>query len=96
MLTIPGARSRDETDTFKAQLTSFSRPGNRLPLSVREIVRVSKFAGVFPVFRGLSLAANAAADLRRLMPTMATEGGRSSNTIGDWLIRSEAGSAMFS
>lgn len=65
-------------------------------MSVRGIVRVSKFTAVFPDFRGLSLAAKAAADLRRLIPTMATEGGQSNNTDCDWLIRSEAGDTMFS
>lgn len=57
---------------------------------------MSKFAALFPDFKGLSLAAKAAADLRRLMPTMATEGRRANNTTCDWLMMSEAGASMFS
>lgn len=43
-----------------------------LPLSVRGIVRVSKFTVLFPGFKGPSLPAKAAADRRTLIPTIAT------------------------
>lgn len=43
-----------------------------LPLSVRGIVRVSKFIVLFPGFREPSLPAKAAADRRTLIPTIAT------------------------
>lgn len=62
----------------------FKRLGCVLPLSVRGIARVSKLAAVFPDFRGLSLAAKAATDLRTLVPTIVTLGGRPSNTNCDW------------
>lgn len=67
-------------------------PEGLLPLSVRGIVRVSKFAALFPDFRGLSLAAKAAADLRTLTnPTIATVGRRFNNTISDWLMKERSG-----
>lgn len=59
------------------------------------MVRVSKFAALFPDFRGLSLAAKAAADLRTLIPTIATVGRRVNNTLSDWFVKSEAETAIF-
>lgn len=66
-------------------------PEGLLPLSVRGNFRVSKFAALFPDFRGLSLAAKAAADLRTLIPTIATVGRRFNNTISDWLMKERSG-----
>lgn len=63
------------------------KTGCLLPLSVRGIVRVSKFAALFPDFRGPSLAAKAAADLRTLIPTIATVGRRLNNTLSDSLMK---------
>ncbi len=57
------------------------------PLSVRGIVRVSKFTALFPDLRGLSLAAKAAADLRTLIPTIATVGRRFNNTSSESLMK---------
>lgn len=56
-----------------------------LPLSVFGIALVSKLAAFFPDFRGLSLAAKAAADLRTLMPTILTVGKRERRTNNDKL-----------
>lgn len=43
-----------------------------IPLSVRGIVRVSKFTVLFPGFKVPSLPAKAAAERRTLIPTIAT------------------------
>lgn len=66
-------------------LLIFKKPTYVLPLSVRGIARVSKFGALFPNFRGLSLAAIAAADLRTLIPTIAMMGVRLNNAFSDLL-----------
>lgn len=72
---------------YIVSLLIFEQPTCVLPLSVRGIARVSKFTALFPGFRGLSLAAKAAADLRTLIPTIATVGRRLNNVFSDSLVK---------
>lgn len=73
----------------------FEHPARALPLSVRGMARVSKFGALFPNFRGLSLAAIAAADLRTLIPTIATAGRQRNNAVSDWLTKTKRKQTYF-
>ena len=55
---------------YKSTVHELNDSNSRLPCSVLGIVLVSKFDTLFPDFRGLSLAAKAAADRRTLIPTI--------------------------
>lgn len=87
MLTRYRARSKRVNATLIDNLLIFKQPTCVLPLSVRGIARVSKFGALFPNFRGLSLAAIAAADLTTLIPTIATMGGQLNNAFSDSLTK---------
>ena len=55
---------------YRSTIHKLNDSHSRLPCSVLGIVLVSKFDTLFPDFRGLSLAAKAAADRRTLIPTI--------------------------
>lgn len=94
-LTSPAQGHKQRGTPIGSDPPKLNIPAYNLPLSVLGIVLLSKFAAVFPDFKGLSLAANAAADLRTLMPTIASVGTRGNNAVSDWLMKVWSGKRHF-